>query len=145
MVYSDIGAILLGKIVERVSGETLDAYLQRHVFGPLGMRDTRYKPPASLRYRMAPTEIDPWRGRHLLGEVHDENAFALGQVSGHAGLFSTARDLQRLAETYLNGGKLGGVRVWKPETVKLFTTVNDSTFSSRALGWDTPSRNSSAG
>ena len=145
MVYSDIGAILLGKIVERVSGESLDAYLARHVFGPLGMRDTRYKPPASLRYRTAPTEIDPWRGRHLLGEVHDENAFALGQVSGHAGLFSTARDLEKFAETYLNGGALRGARLARAETIKQFTTVADSTFSSRALGWDTPGPNSSAG
>ena len=145
MVYSDIGAILLGKIVERASGETLDGYLSRHVFTPLGMRDTRYKPPASLRYRTAPTEIDPWRGRHLLGEVHDENAFALGQVSGHAGLFSTARDLEKLAETYLNGGVLRGARLARAETITQFTTVSDSTFSSRALGWDTPGTNSSAG
>jgi serine-type D-Ala-D-Ala carboxypeptidase len=145
MVYSDIGAILLGKIVERVSGESLDRYLERHVFGPLGMRDTRYKPPASLRYRTAPTEIDPWRGRHLIGEVHDENAYALGGVSGHAGLFSTARDLEKLAGAYLNGGAFGRGRLARPETIKQFTTVNDSTFSSRALGWDTPSRNSSAG
>ncbi len=145
MVYSDIGAILLGKIVERVSGESLDRYLDRHVFAPLAMRDTRYKPPASLRYRTAPTEIDPWRGRHLLGEVHDENAFALGQVSGHAGLFSTARDLEKLAGAYLNGGAFGTARLARPETIRQFTTVNDSTFSSRALGWDTPSANSSAG
>ncbi|CAN5466836.1 hypothetical protein BH09GEM1_BH09GEM1_08580 [soil metagenome] len=145
MVYSDIGAILLGKVVERVSGETLDRYLARHVFGPLGMRDTHFKPAKNLRYRMAPTEIDPWRGRKLLGEVHDENAFALGQVSGHAGLFSTARDLEKLAETYLNGGAYNRSHLASAETLKLFTTVNDSTFSSRALGWDTPSANSSAG
>ena len=145
MVYSDIGAILLGKIVERVSGESLDRYLGRHVFGPLGMRDTQYKPPASLRYRIAPTEKDPWRGRHLFGEVHDENAYALGQVSAHAGLFSTARDLERLAGAYLNGGAFGSGRLAKAETIRQFTTVNDSTFSSRALGWDTPSENSSAG
>jgi CubicO group peptidase (beta-lactamase class C family) len=145
MVYSDIGAILLGQIVERVSGETIDAYLDRHVFKTLGMRDTRYKPPASLRSRIAPTEIDPWRGRHLVGEVHDENAYALGQVSGHAGIFSTANDLTRLARTYLSGGTLDGARFVRPETIRLFTTVADSTFSSRALGWDTPSDNSSAG
>jgi CubicO group peptidase (beta-lactamase class C family) len=145
MLYSDIGAILLGKIVERVSGETLDRYLARHVFAPLGMVDTRYKLPSVERYRTAPTEIDPWRGRHLLGEVHDENAYALGQVSGHAGLFSTARDLEKLAGAYLNGGVFGRGRLARPETIKLFTTVNDSTFSSRALGWDTPSANSSAG
>jgi CubicO group peptidase (beta-lactamase class C family) len=145
MVYSDIGAILLGKIVERVSGETLDGYLARHVFTPLGMKDTRYKPPVSLRPRIAPTENDPWRGRHLVGEVHDENAYALGQVSGHAGLFSTAHDLSRLAGAYLSGGALGGGRLAKAATIAQFTTVADSTFSSRALGWDTPSPHSSAG
>lgn len=145
MVYSDIGVILLGKIVERVSGETLDAYLAKHVFKPLGMNDTRYKPPVSLRPRIAPTEVDPWRGRHLVGEVHDENAYALGQVSGHAGLFSTARDLARLAGAYLNGGAIDGGRLARANTIALFTTVADSTFSSRALGWDTPSPNSSAG
>ena len=145
MVYSDIGAILLGKIIERVSGEPLDRYLARHVFTPLGMRDTRYRPPASLRARIAPTEKDPWRGRHLRGEVHDENAFALGQVSAHAGIFSTARDLERLARAYLNGGALGGGRLAKAQTIAQFTTVADSTFSSRALGWDTPGPNSSGG
>ena len=141
MVYSDIGAILLGKIVERVSRKTIDAYLEQNVWVPLHMRDTWYKPPEWLRFRIAPTEKDPWRGRHLVGEVHDENAFALGQVSGHAGLFSSARDLSRLAEAYLNGGG----RLAKAATIRQFTTVNDSTFSSRALGWDTPSENSSAG
>ena len=145
MVYSDIGAILLGKIVERVSGETLDKYLKRHVFAPLGMHDTQYKPPKSLLYRTAPTEKDPWRGRHLVGEVHDENAYALGQVSGHAGLFSTARDLEKLCAAYLNGGAYGSGRLARAETIKLFTTVNDSTFSNRALGWETPTGGNSAG
>jgi CubicO group peptidase (beta-lactamase class C family) len=145
MVYSDIGAILLGKIVERVSGESLDGYLAKHVFGPLGMHDTQYKPPVALRSRIAPTEVDPWRGRHLVGEVHDENAYALGQVSAHAGIFSTAHDLDRLARAYLGGGSLDGARLAKALTIATFTTVADSTFSSRALGWDTPSANSSAG
>ena len=145
MVYSDIGFILLGKLVEHVSGESLDHYVVTHVFQPLGMRDTRYKPLKIERYRTAPTEIDPWRGRKLNGEVHDENAYALGQVSGHAGLFSTARDLERLAGAYLNGGAYGSGRLARAETIRRFTTVVDSTFSSRALGWDTPSDNSSAG
>ena len=138
MVYSDIGAITAGKIVERVSGEPLDQYLARHVFQPLGMRDTRYRPDASLRARIAPTEIDPWRGRHLRGEVHDENAAALGGVSAHAGLFSTSHDLARLAEAYLNGGALGGARLARAETIRQFTTVQDTGLSQRALGWDTP-------
>jgi CubicO group peptidase (beta-lactamase class C family) len=145
MVYSDIGAILLGKIVERVSGEPLDVYLARHVFGPLGMRDTRYRPDSSLLSRVAPTEQDPWRGRHLRGEVHDENAAALGGVSAHAGLFSSANDLSRLARVYLNGGTLDGARLASAATIRQFTTVQDSGFSSRALGWDTPAENSSAG
>jgi CubicO group peptidase (beta-lactamase class C family) len=145
MVYSDIGAILLGKIIERVSGQTLDAYLARHVFQPLGMTDTRYRPDSSLLARIAPTENDPWRGRHLRGEVHDENAAALGGVSAHAGLFSSAHDLDRLARAYLNGGALGNGRLARASTIRQFTTVQDSTFSSRALGWDTPSENSSAG
>lgn len=138
MVYSDIGAITLGKIIEKVSGESLDAYLERHVFRPLGMNDTHYKPDASLLSRIAPTEVDPWRGRHLRGEVHDENAAALGGVSAHAGLFSTAHDLDRLARAYLSGGTLDGGHLARPETIRQFTTVQDSTFSSRALGWDTP-------
>lgn len=141
MVYSDIGAMILGKVVERVSKKSIDAYLEQNVWVPLNMRDTWYRPPEWLRFRIAPTEKDPWRGRHLVGEVHDENAFALGQVSGHAGLFSSARDLSRLAEAYLSGGG----RLAKASTIKQFTTVHDSTFSSRALGWDTPSASSSAG
>ena len=145
MAYSDIGFILLGKLVERISGESLDRYVVTHVFQPLGMRDTRYKPSKAERFRTAPTEIDPWRGRKLNGEVHDENAYALGQVSGHAGLFSTARDLEKLAGAYLNGGAFGAGRLAGAETIRRFTTVVDSTFSSRALGWDTPSDNSSAG
>ncbi len=145
MVYSDIGAMLLGHIVERVSGERLDRYLASHVFGPLGMRDTRYLPPASLRPRIAPTEVDPWRGRRLVGEVHDENAAALGGISAHAGLFSTATDLSTLARAYLNGGVVDGHRLARAETIERFTTVADSGFSSRALGWDTQSPNSSGG
>lgn len=137
-VYSDIGAITAGKVVERVSGERLDQYLTRHVFGPLGMHDTQYLPPARLLPRIAPTEVDPWRGRHLRGEVHDENAAALGGISAHAGLFSTAHDLERLARAYLNGGEIDGQRLALASTVRQFTTVQDSTFSSRALGWDTP-------
>jgi CubicO group peptidase (beta-lactamase class C family) len=138
MVYSDIGAIVAGKVIERVSGQRLDAYLAQHVFGPLGMTDTRYLPPAALRPRIAPTEVDPWRGRHLRGEVHDENAAALGGISAHAGLFSTAHDLDRLARAYLDGGRLGTARLAGPRTIRRFTTVADSTFSNRALGWDTP-------
>jgi CubicO group peptidase (beta-lactamase class C family) len=145
MVYSDIGAILLGKIIERVSGQSLDQYLKQHVFQPLGMLDTQYRPDSSLLAHIAPTERDPWRGRLVHGEVHDENAYALGGVSAHAGLFSTAHDLSRLAQAYLNAGVIDGGRLASAATIRQFTTVQDSGFSSRALGWDTPSDRSSAG
>ena len=145
MVYSDLGAILAGKIVERVSGEPLDVYLTRHVTGPLGMTSTMYRPDTTLRTRIAPTEFDPWRQRHIRGEVHDENAYMLGGVSGHAGLFSTAADLTRFARMMLNGGTLDGVRVLRPQTIAQFTAVQDPTLSHRALGWETPSGRNSAG
>ncbi len=144
-VYSDLNFITLGALVARVTGEPLDAYLQRHVFAPLGMRETRYQPPAAERARIAPTEFDPWRQRKLRGEVHDENAAALGGVSGHAGLFSTGPDLARLARAYLNGGTLDGHRVFDSATVALFTRAQDTTISRRALGWETPTGGNSAG
>lgn len=145
MVYSDLGAIILGEIVTRVSGQSLDVFLRDHVFAPLGMRETMFRPAASLRQRIAPTEVDPWRQRHLRGEVHDENAFALGGVSSHAGLFSTARDLIRIARMYLEGGTLDGTRFVSTATIDRFTAVQDSTLSHRALGWETPNGTNSAG
>ncbi|MFN8574561.1 MAG: serine hydrolase domain-containing protein [Gemmatimonadaceae bacterium] len=145
MVYSDLGAILLGEIVRVVTGESLDTYTTTHVFGPLRMRDTQYRPPVSLLSRIAPTEVDPWRQRHLRGEVHDENAFALGGVSAHAGLFSTADDLVRLARAYLNHGTLDAEHVFSDSTIRLFTTVQNPGLSNRALGWETPTGGNSAG
>jgi CubicO group peptidase (beta-lactamase class C family) len=142
MVYSDIGAYMLGRLVERLSGESLDAYLQNHVFGPLRMTETMYRPPASLKPRIAPTEIDPIRGGKVWGVVHDERAYYLGGVSAHAGLFSSAHDMARFARMYLNGGELDGVRIVQPSTIRLFTTrqVED-----RALGWQKPDGKNSAG
>ncbi len=144
-LYSDLGFILLGRLVERVSGESLVSYGPRHVFGPAGMLETRFLPPASWRARTAPTEQDPWRQRKLRGEVHDENSARLGGVAGHAGLFSTAHDLARFARLYLNGGVLDGVRVFDSATVATFTRVQDTTVSRRALGWETPTGRNSAG
>jgi CubicO group peptidase (beta-lactamase class C family) len=145
MVYSDLGAIILGEVVMRVTGQPLDRFLRDRVFTPLGMRETTYLPPEPLRPRIAPTEVDPWRQRHLRGEVHDENAFALGGVSAHAGLFSTATDLVRLARMYLSGGALEGHRFLSPSTIAQFTTVQDPALSHRALGWETPNGTNSAG
>jgi CubicO group peptidase (beta-lactamase class C family) len=142
MIYSDIGAYMLGRLVERLSGETLDQYVLNHVFRPLGMNETMYRPPSSLKPRIAPTEIDPVRGGKVWGMVHDERAYYLGGVSAHAGIFSSAYDLARFARMYLNNGTLDGVRIIRPETIDLFTTrqVQD-----RALGWQKPDGSNSAG
>lgn len=145
MVYSDLGAILMGQIATRVSGVPFDQYVTREVFRKLGMRETRWRPAASLRARIAPTEVDPWRQRHLRGEVHDENAFALGGISAHAGLFSTAADLSRLARMFLGHGRLDGVQVLDSATIERFTARPNSSLSNRALGWEKPNGSNSAG
>jgi serine-type D-Ala-D-Ala carboxypeptidase len=138
MVYSDIGAYMLGRLVEKISGQTLDAYLHDYVFEPLRMTETMYKPPASLIPRIAPTEVDPRRGGLVRGKVHDERAYYLGGVSAHAGIFSSAHDLSRFARMYLNGGTLDGVRIIQPSSIALFTAYVDSTFSNRGIGWQKP-------
>jgi CubicO group peptidase (beta-lactamase class C family) len=135
-IYSDLGADILGMIVETVSGERLDRFLERRVFGPLGMHDTFYRPADSVRYRVAPTELTPPRGYPLQGEVHDENAYALGGIAGHAGLFSTAADLSIFAQMMLNGGSYDGVNIISEPTVALFTK-RAGLVGHRALGWDT--------
>ena len=137
-VYSDLGLILLGAVVERLGGAPLAELAQRRVMGPLGMKDTLYRPPAELQARIAPTENDPWRGRVLQGEVHDENAFALGGVAPHAGLFGTAPDLACFASMLLDEGRGPGRRLVSRATVELFTERAGVPLATRALGWDTP-------
>jgi len=132
--YSDLGADMLGFVVEAASGQRLDTFLETEVFSKLGMSDTRFRPEASDIARTAPTEIAPPRGYPLRGEVHDENAYALGGVAGHAGLFSTASDLSIFAQMLLDGGTFNGTRVVADSTVALFTRRAAGT---RALGWDT--------
>jgi CubicO group peptidase (beta-lactamase class C family) len=140
--YSDLGADMLGFVVEAASGQRLDQFLAEHVWQPLGMEDTFFKPADSLRVRIAPTEVNPPRGYPLRGEVHDENAFALGGIAGHAGLFSSASDLAVFAQMMLNGGEYGGTRLIADSTVTLFTTRAART---RALGWDTCAGDGSCG
>lgn len=148
-LYSDLGAILLTQAVEAVFQQRLDSLLAVRLFEPLGMSSTRFLPPAELHYRIAPTENDPWRGRILRGEVHDENAARLGGVSGHAGLFSTVPDLLRFAEWLLRQREDRAVRgepSVEPITAHWFFARQFlPAGSSRALGWDTPSDGSSAG
>jgi CubicO group peptidase (beta-lactamase class C family) len=142
--YTDWNMVLMQFIIERLTGQTLDQFVQARVFGPLGMHDTQYNPPETLKPRIAPTETEDFRGGQVWGVVHDETAWVLGGVSGNAGLFSSARDLAVFVQMLLNGGSYGGTQLIKPSTVARWTARQRSD-ASRALGWDTPSPQSSAG
>ena len=146
-VYSDINFFLLGDIVTRITGQTLDAYLKARVFEPLGMTETGFLPPKSLLPRIAPTERcaeqDAWPCKRpdappLRGVVHDPTARRMGGIAGHAGLFSTARDLQRFARMLLGKGRLGTTRVLSAATVTAMTSPQTPAgmTSVRGLGWD---------
>lgn len=135
MVYSDIGAFLMGEVVARVSREPLDRFFERHVFAPMRMRETMFNPPEKLWRRVAPTEFDSLRGGLVRGKVHDERAYYLGGIAAHAGLFSTAKDLSRFATMLLRRGTLDGSRVLGAETIRRFTASADSGRHNRALGW----------
>jgi len=135
-IYSDFGFIILGRIVEAVTGTTLDRYVDSVFYSPLGMSSTMYLPGRDQRERAVPTEFDSlYRHRLVAGEVHDENAYALGGVAGHAGLFATATDLAVFTQMILNGGTYGGVRYFRPSTVALFADRRDPA-QERGLGWD---------
>ena len=168
--YSDIGFIVLGVALERLAEEPLATYCQREIFGPLGMANTTFNPPAELRPQIPPTADErlvceqksdipraavpaphdasapnkwsTFRNRIIQGEVQDENAFVLGGVAGHAGLFSTVEDVARFAQCMLQGG----TPILRPETVSLFTSRESTPAgSSRTLGWDTPTPPSQSG
>lgn len=143
-VYSDWDLVLLQRVVESISGEPLDRFVAGRVFALLGMRETGFRPAPALRARIAPTEVDTLRGGLIWGVVHDPNAWALGGVAGHAGLFSTSHDLAIFAQMMLNEGEYGGVRLLDGPTVARWTAPQRDG-SSRALGWDTPGGESSAG
>lgn len=140
--YSDPGFILLGKALEVLAGEPLDRFCAREVFAPLGMAHTRFRPTPAERLSIPPTERDlTFRHRTVQGEVHDENCFALGGVSGHAGLFAPPADVLRFAEATLAPLRSDAPpSIFHADTVRLFTTRAElPPGSSRALGWDTPS------
>ncbi len=156
--YSDPGFILLGKALEVRMREPLDSWVRREVFSPLGMDATGFCPAPALRKSIPPTEEDTWfRHRVIQGEVQDENAFVLGGVAGHAGLFSNIADLLRFGDAIFNtklgtnaGANAGNVTdgahlLFDPDVLKQFGQRQPPEGSSRALGWDTPSANSSAG
>ncbi len=162
-VYSDIGLMTVAWVVEALAGTSLDHFVEDRLWVPLGMSDTGFRPDPGLRWRIAPTEVDSlYRRVHVHGVVHDENAYAMGGVAGHAGLFSSARDLAVFAQMMLDEGsappcdpedgsgrpcheaRAQGIELLQAVTVAAFTGRHDE-HSSRALGWDTPSPGSSSG
>lgn len=144
--YSDLGMIVLQKVIESITGMSIQRYLDKNLFSLLEINSTFYKPSPKVWYHCAPTEKDDyWRNDLLKGKVHDETAYLLNGVAGHAGLFSTTNDLAKLLFMYVNNGRYGNYQFFKPETIELFTTKK-SELSSRAFGWDTKdSVKSSAG
>ncbi len=133
-IYSDVNYILLGEIVRRVSGQSVHEFSHDNLFQPLGMTETGYLPREELRARAAPTEERD--GHWMQGEVHDPRAFKLGGVAGHAGLFSTVRDVAIYAQMMLNGGEFNGVRVFSAQTISTMTHGERVSSGLRGLGWD---------
>jgi len=148
-VYGDLDFIALGAMVEEVTKTPFDAFCEKQIFEPLGLKDTRFLPlavdgseqsalPEPLRRRIAATENCPWRERIMWGEVHDPNAYAMGGVAGHAGLFGTAPDVMRFAQVFLDAWH-GRSELLPPELVRTFSERQHIPASSDwALGWDTP-------
>jgi CubicO group peptidase (beta-lactamase class C family) len=140
-LYSDLGMIVLGSVIERITHTRLDGFLDARIFQPLGMRDTKFNPlnprngsPFDLA-RIAPTELDTWaRNKHLQGEVQDLTAAALGGVAGHAGLFSSIRDLSRFAQVILTGASGKDTKILRASTIERFLAVKPG--AQRTLGWE---------
>ncbi len=150
MVYSDLGFILLGEVARRALGAPLDLLARSRIFDPLGITDTMYRPPETMRERIAPTEdgtrieqemagdagrLYKWRRGLIWGEVHDSNAYAMGGVSGHAGIFGTADDLVAYARMWLARGSTSRGLIIPPELVWEATTLQVRGLPPRGLGW----------
>jgi beta-N-acetylhexosaminidase len=146
MVYSDLGIMLMAEIITRLTGKPLDQLANEYIFDPLGMKNTMYNPPKKLWPEIAPTEFDDrWRHKLIQGEVHDENAYAIGGVSGHAGVFSTSPDLAVFCQMLLNGGVYAHNRILKRATIAEFTAPQPLAKNTRTLGWVVPTEGSSSG
>ena len=142
-LYSDLNMITAGKLVELATGKPLDQVVHDRITGPLGMRDTGYNPPASELDRIAATEYQTAPARGMVrGSVHDENAWALDGVAGHAGVFSTADDLAVLAQTIINGGSYGGTRILSEDSVDSLLHNENAAFpgNSHGLGFELDQR-----
>jgi CubicO group peptidase (beta-lactamase class C family) len=139
--YSDLGPIAIGRLLEHVSGASLDRLVGDLVTAPLGLGQTGFRPAVALKPRIAPTEDEQAVGRGMVwGEVHDENSWSLGGVAGHAGIFGTAADLGRLAQLYLDGGVLDGVRLLRADTVAELTRNQIGRLGWRGIGWELNAR-----
>ncbi len=146
VVYSDLGIILMAEIIQRLTGKPLDVLANEYIFNPIGMQHSMYNPPKSLWQKIAPTEVDSkLRNRLVQGEVHDENAYAIGGVSGHAGVFSNSPDLAAFCQMLLNGGVYAHHRILKRATLAEFTVPQPLAQNTRTLGWVVPTEGSSSG
>ncbi len=145
-LYSDVGYILLGEILARLAGKPLNEVAREKLFAPLEMNRTFFNPPPEIRAEIAPTEQDDaFRNRLVHGEVHDENAWCMGGVAGHAGMFSSAADLASFCQMLLNGGQYAHRRLLRRLTIQQFTAPDPAAGGRRALGWDVPAAPSSSG
>ena len=145
-VYSDLGFIMLGEVLKRVTGRTLDQLARERIFAPLGMNNTMFNPSKTLASSIAPTENDTtYRKRQLQGEVDDENAFAMGGMAGHAGMFATAPDLAAFCQMILDGGIYAHQRLLNRATITQFVTAHALAANTRTLGWMAPTSDSSSG
>jgi serine-type D-Ala-D-Ala carboxypeptidase len=137
--YSDLNMITLGALIEVFSGQRQDEFVGEHITERIGMKDTMYNPTASLKHRIAATEYQSIPNRGLVwGEVHDENAWSLDGVAGHAGVFSTAEDLAKFAHLFINEGRYGSKQILKPETVELLLENQNAAYpgNDHGLGWE---------
>ncbi|QUL98984.1 MAG: N-acetylmuramic acid 6-phosphate etherase [Candidatus Fermentithermobacillus carboniphilus] len=135
VVYSDLGFILLGEVIYRITGLGLKEFAEKEIFKPLGMTHTCFLPPESWKHKIAATEFREDLGKVMWGEVHDENAYALGGIAGHAGLFSTVLDVARYALMWLGGGEYRGVRILSEAAVQTATSEHANSGERRGLGW----------
>ncbi|WP_181347196.1 serine hydrolase domain-containing protein [Thalassobacillus sp. CUG 92003] len=137
--YSDLNMITLGVLIEELSGKRLDQFVADNITDPLNMSNTMYNPPESLKQQTAATEFQPYIDRGIVwGEVHDENAWSLDGVAGHAGVFSTASDLAKFAHIFINDGRYGGEQILKPATIDLLVNnqIPDFPGNAHGLGWE---------
>lgn len=134
--YSSQGYMILGEIIEAISGSRLDAVLKQMILEPIGLSETLFTPGRDLQHRIAATEYCKWRHKMVIGEVHDENAVVLGGIAGHAGLFSTVQDMSHLCQTMLRLGETAKGRILQAETVRLMTNNQTPSLKlARGLGW----------